>query len=66
MTVSVLAALVGLWGVAHAIPTSRVVAGSGRIGAPTSIEHTGRVLHEVVDTGAKVTKGEEPVVTIPG
>jgi predicted AlkP superfamily phosphohydrolase/phosphomutase len=36
------------------------------LGAPASIEHTGRVLHEVVGVEAKVTKGEEPVVTIPG
>jgi predicted AlkP superfamily phosphohydrolase/phosphomutase len=36
------------------------------LGAPASIEHTGRVLHEVVGAEAKVTKGEEPVATIPG
>jgi hypothetical protein len=33
--------------------------------APTSIEHTGRVLHEVVGSDAGVTKAE-PAVAIPG
>jgi predicted AlkP superfamily phosphohydrolase/phosphomutase len=36
------------------------------LGAPASIEHTGRVLHEVVGSEAKVTRGEDPKVTIPG
>ena len=33
--------------------------------APASIEHTGRVLHEVVGSDAKVTHAE-PAVAIPG
>ncbi|HSJ26691.1 MAG TPA: alkaline phosphatase family protein [Acidimicrobiia bacterium] len=36
------------------------------LGAPASIEHTGRILHEVVGLEAKVTRGEESKVTIPG
>ncbi len=37
------------------------------LGAPASIEHTGRVLHEVVGTEARVARGEsEPAVQIPG
>ncbi len=35
--------------------------------APASIEHTGRVLHEVVGSEANVTHTEpKPVVAIPG
>jgi hypothetical protein len=35
--------------------------------APASIEHTGRVLHEVVGSGAKVSQTEtKPAVQIPG
>ncbi len=35
--------------------------------APASIEHTGRVLHEVVGSDAKVAQAEaEPAVQIPG
>ena len=36
--------------------------------APASIEHTGRVLHEVVGSDAKVTQAEasKPAVAIPG
>jgi hypothetical protein len=36
--------------------------------APTSIEHTGRVLHEVVGSDAKVSRPEasKPAVQIPG
>jgi predicted AlkP superfamily phosphohydrolase/phosphomutase len=38
------------------------------LGAPASIEHTGRVLHEVVGAEAKVSRGEssKPAVAIPG
>jgi len=35
------------------------------LNAPASIEHTGRVLHEVVGSDASVTK-KEPAVAIPG
>jgi hypothetical protein len=35
--------------------------------APASIEHTGRVLHEVVGADAKVSQAEaKPAVQIPG
>ena len=37
------------------------------LGAPASIEHTGRVLHEVVGSEAKVSRGDTtPAVAIPG
>jgi predicted AlkP superfamily phosphohydrolase/phosphomutase len=38
------------------------------LGAPSTIEHTGRVLHEVVGSEAKVSRGDsfEPAVAIPG
>jgi hypothetical protein len=37
------------------------------LGAPASIHHTGRVLHELVGTDAKVTQAEsKPAVAIPG
>jgi hypothetical protein len=37
------------------------------LGAPASIEHTGRVLHEVVGVDAKVSQAEaKPAVQIPG
>ena len=38
------------------------------LGAPASIHHTGRVLHEVVGSEAKVTQAETPApaVAIPG
>ena len=37
------------------------------LGAPARIEHTGRVLHEVVGSEAKVSRGEgTPAVSIPG
>jgi predicted AlkP superfamily phosphohydrolase/phosphomutase len=38
------------------------------LGAPATIEHTGRVLHEVVGSEAKVSRGEasKPTVAIPG
>ena len=37
------------------------------LGAPASIEHTGRVLHEVVGSEAHVTHAEpKPAVAIPG
>jgi hypothetical protein len=35
------------------------------LNAPASIEHTGRVLHEVVGSEAGVTR-KEPAVAIPG
>jgi hypothetical protein len=35
--------------------------------APASIEHTGRILHEVVGSEAEVTRREDtPTVAIPG
>jgi arylsulfatase A-like enzyme len=38
------------------------------LGAPATIEHTGRVLHEVVGSEAKLSRGDgsKPAVAIPG